>query len=468
MTTLLARPVTATTPATPVTRPRVTLIVASMAAFMVGLDAVVVSAAMPTMRAKLHASAATLGWTMTAYSLAFAALIMTGSVLGDRFGRRRVFTAGLALFTVASAACGASPTVGTLIIARAVQGAGGGLAMPLSLVLITEAFPPQRRGAVIGVWGSIVGVAVGLGPLLGGAVVQGLNWQWIFWVNVPIGVVIVAVGSRRLTESRGPARRLDVLGLALLSVAVFCVTDALLRGPQLGWTSTEVLGLFVAAVGAALAFRASQRRTGALLPRGLFANRAFTAAVLARLALFAAIFGAAFLIPQYLQMVRGYRPLAVGVGMLPWTGPIMFVAPISGRLADRFGERLPIVAGLTLQAVGLALLAPATSSGHGYAAVIAPLVLAGVGGGLVSPACASAALRSVPPQLAGLASGVSATMQQVGGVVGIAVATAVFTSSGSYASPAAFVHGLHPALLAVAGFAAVGAVVGLATRARSA
>jgi EmrB/QacA subfamily drug resistance transporter len=439
-----------------------------MAAFMVGLDAVVVSAAMPTMRAKLHASVATLGWTMTAYSLAFAALIMTGTVLGDRFGRRRVFTAGLALFTLASAACAASPTVGTLIIARAVQGAGGGLAMPLSLVLIIEAFPPQRRGAVIGVWGSIVGVAVGLGPLLGGAVVQGLNWQWIFWVNVPIGMVIVTVGTRRLAESRGPARRLDMVGLALLSLAVFCVTDALLRGPQLGWTSTEVLGLLVGAAGAAFAFRASQRRAGALLPRGLFANRAFTAAVLGRLALFAAIFGAAFLIPQYLQMVRGYQPLAVGVGMLPWTGPIMFVAPISGRLADRFGERLPIVAGLTLQTVGLVLLAQATSSGHGYAAVIAPLVLTGVGGGLASPACASAALRSVPQQLAGLASGVSATMQQIGGVVGIAVATAVFTSSGSYASPASFAHGLHPALLAVAGFAAVGAVVGLATRTRSA
>jgi EmrB/QacA subfamily drug resistance transporter len=389
---------------------------------------------------------------------------MTGSVLGDRYGRRRVFTAGLALFTLASAACAASPTVGALIAARVVQGAGGGLAVPLSLVLVTEAFPPQRRGAVVGVWGAIVGVAVGVGPLLGGVIVQSLSWQWIFWINVPIGILIVGVGARRLTESHGPARRLDVLGLALMTVAVFCATDALLRGPQQGFTSTEVLSLFVVAAGAALAFRASQYRSGALLPRGLFANRAFTAAVLARLALFATIFGAAFLIPQYLQTVRGYQPLAVGVGMLPWTAPIMLVAPIAGRLADRFGERLPIVAGLTSQAVAFAWIGQATSSGHGYAGLIAPLVLAGVGAGLASPACVSAALRSVPPQLVGLASGISATLQQVGGVVGIAGATAVFTTSGSYASSAAFVHGVHPALLAVAGFATLGAIVGLATR----
>jgi MFS family permease len=207
-----------------------------MAGFMIGLDATVVTTALPTIHADLHASVSTLGWTVSAYSLAFAALVLTGTALGDLFGRRRVFLAGLALFTLASAACAVSPSAAWLIAARAVQGAGGGIATPLSLVLISEAFPVQRRGAVVGMWGAITGIAVAFGPVIGGAIVQGLAWQWVFWVNVPIGLVLVTLGGRRLPESRGPARRLDPTGLLLATGAIFAVTDALLRGPRPGGT----------------------------------------------------------------------------------------------------------------------------------------------------------------------------------------------------------------------------------------
>ena len=266
MTTTLttSRPVAAVaaTPgqAGPPRRPQVTLIVGSLAGFMIGLDATVVTTALPTIHATLHASAEALGWTVSAYSLAFAALILTGTALGDRFGRRRVFLAGFAVFTLASAACALAPSVAALIAARAVQGAGGGIATPLSLVLITEAFPVQRRGAVVGAWGAITGVAVGFGPVIGGAIVQGIAWSWVFWVNVPIGIILVTLGRRLLAESRGPSGRLDPVGLVLATGTVFAVTDALLRGPQAGWHSAEVLSLFGIGTALATAFVLTERR----------------------------------------------------------------------------------------------------------------------------------------------------------------------------------------------------------------
>lgn len=301
-----AHPVVVTTART-TSRRRATLLVASMASFMAGLDALVVTTALPTIHADLNASPATLSWTISAYSLAFAALILTGAALGDRLGHRRMFLVGLAGFTLTSAACAVSPTAGLLVAARAVQGGCAGLAMPLSLVLISQAYPPQRRGAVVGIWGAITGLAVGIGPLVGGAIVQGLTWQWVFWVNVPIGALILTLGANRLAESRGAARRLDPLGLVLAAAAAFAVTDALLRGPQIGWNSVEVLGLLVGGVVLAAAFLAWEHRTSQpMIPLALFANTAFTASVAARFALAASLFGGAFLIPQYLQLARGY------------------------------------------------------------------------------------------------------------------------------------------------------------------
>jgi EmrB/QacA subfamily drug resistance transporter len=439
----------------------VTLIVGSLAGFMIGLDATVVTTALPTIHATLRASASALGWTVSAYSLAFAALILTGTALGDKFGRRRVFLAGFAVFTLASAACALAPSVAALIAARAVQGASGGIATPLSLVLITEAFPPNRRGAVVGAWGAITGVAVGFGPVLGGAIVEGIAWQWVFWVNVPIGIILVTLGRRLLAESRGPARKLDPAGLVLVTSAVFAVTDALLRGPQAGWQSGQVLSLFGIGVALAAAFVLAERRSARpMIPPRLLANPMLRAAVTTRFLLFATILGAAFLVPQYLQLAHGFTPLHTGLALLPFTGPMMLIAPIAGKTADRFGERLPIVAGFILAAAGFALLGLTVTATGGYLTIAGPLLLAGVGIGLAVPTTVSASLRAVTPQQAGLASGVGSTLQNIGGVVGVATATAVFAGTGSYLTPAGFVHGLRPALLALAILAALGALAG--------
>ena len=449
----------------PPRRPRVTLIVGSLAGFMIGLDATVVTTALPTIHATLHASASALGWTVSAYSLAFAALILTGTALGDRFGRRRVFLAGFAVFTLASAACALAPSVAALIAARVVQGAGGGIATPLSLVLITEAFPPQRRGAVIGAWGAITGVAIGFGPVIGGAIVEGIAWPWVFWVNVPIGIILITLGRRLLAESRGPSRRLDLAGLLFATGAVFAVTDALLRGPQAGWHSAEVLSL--AGTGAALAavFVLAERRSAhPMIPPRLFTNPMLRAAVTTGFLLFATILGSAFLVPQYLQLAHGLSPLHTGLALLPFTGPMMLIAPAAGKAADRLGERVPIVTGLILTAAGFTLLGLTATATGGYLTIAGPLLLAGVGAGLAAPTTVSASLRAVSTQQAGLASGIGSTLQNIGGVFGVATVTAVFAGSGSYLSPAGFIHGLRPALLALAILAALGALAGHAVR----
>jgi EmrB/QacA subfamily drug resistance transporter len=445
-------------------RQRVTLVAGSMAGFMIGLDATVVTTALPTISNDLHVSISTLGWTVSAYSLAYAALILVGTALGDKFGRRRVFLAGVALFTLASAACAVSPDVASLIAARAVQGAGGGIATPLSLVLISEAYPPSRRGMVVGAWGAITGIAVGLGPVVGGAIVQGLAWQWVFWLNVPVGLVLVTVGRRVLAESRGPARRLDPAGLVLATGAVFAFTDALLRGPDLGWGSAEVLGLFAGGAVLAGAFVvAEQRGQQPMLPLRLFANASLSGAVTTRFALFATVFGCAFLVPQYLQLARGFTPLRTGLGVLPFTGPTMLVPPLAGRLADRLGERVLILAGFAADAAGFAWLAAAVTPATSYLHLLGPLLLAGAGVGLAVPTTVSASLRAVPAPQVGLASGIGSTFQNVGGVFGVATATAVFASTGRHLTPAGFTAGLPPALAALAGLAAVGLLAGLAT-----
>jgi EmrB/QacA subfamily drug resistance transporter len=357
-----------------------------MAGFMIGLDATVVTTALPTIRADLHAGISTLGWTVSAYSLAYAALILTGTALGDRFGRRRVFLAGIGLFTLASAACAVSPDVASLIAARAVQGAGGGVATPLSLVLISEAYPLSRRGMVVGVWGAITGVAVGLGPVIGGAIVQGLAWQWVFWLNVPVGLALVVIGGRILAESRGPARRLDLAGLLLVTGAVFAFTDGLLRGPVAGWSSPEVLALFTGGAVLLAGFVVAEHRSREpMVPLRLFANQVLSASVITRFMLFATVFGCAFLVPQYLQLAHGFSPLRTGLGVLPFTGPTMLVAPLAGRLADRIGERALIMAGFACDAAGFAWLTAAVGPATSYPHLLGPLLLAGTGVGLAVP-----------------------------------------------------------------------------------
>jgi len=471
-------------------RPAVSLLLTSVAFFMVALDALVVITALPAIHAQLGGSVATLEWTVNAYGLAFAAGIVTASALGDRLGRRRVYVAGLILFSAASAACALAPTAATLIGARAVQGVGAAIVTPLSLTILTSSFPAAKRGAVVGIWGGIAGLAVAGGPLVGGAVVQGLSWHWIFWVNVPIGFAAAIAAARMLPESHGPARRLDLPALPLIALAALALTWGLVRAGGSGWSDGFTVALLAAALaltwglvraggsgwsdgftvallagGAALlAGFVLRERVAAdpMVPLRLFRNRTFTAANAAAFLQSGAIFSAAFLTTEYFQLGLGYGPFATGLRLLPWTATPMIVAPLAGMLADRIGARPLLVTGLALQAGGLAWFAAIASAAGGYGQFVAPLIIAGVGISMSIPTSASAALGAVPPAEVGTASGVNNTMGRFGGAFGVAIVTAVFSAHGSLASAAGVVAGYRPALVVSAVLSLAGSAAAVA------
>jgi EmrB/QacA subfamily drug resistance transporter len=446
-------------------RPATTLAVTAVAFFMVVLDALVVVTALPSIHRSLGGSLGTLQWTVNAYNMAFGAGIVTAAALGDRLGRRRVYTAGLALFTVASAACALAPDVGLLITARAVQGLGAAVITPLSLTILSSAFPAARRGAIIGIWGGISGLGVAAGPLIGGAVTQGLSWHWVFWVNVPVGIAAVIGARLRLAESHGPRTRLDVPGLALVSAGAAALIWSVVQGSQAGWTSTEVLAglpLGVVLLGAFLVWET--RAPQPMIPLGLFRVRSFSAAVTAVFLLGASIYAAAFMTSEFFQLAKGDSPLTAGLRFLPWTAAPLLIAPLAGALSDRIGARLLMVPGLLLQAAGFAWIVVLAGSGSGYTAYIAPFIIAGVGVSMAIPTTSAAALNAVDPAALGKASAILNTLRQFGAVFGIAIATAIFNSRGSLAGPAAVTSGYRPALAAAAGFSVIGALAALAVR----
>ncbi len=438
---------------------RWTFVVTSVAAFMVALDNLVVTMALPSIRAHLHASLAQLEWTVNAYTLTFAVLLLPAAALGDRLGRRRVFIAGMAVFTVASAAAALAPNAGALVAARALQGVGGAAVLPLSLTLLTSAVAPARRGAALGVWGATSGLAVALGPLLGGAVTQGASWQFIFWLNVPIGLVTIPLAVRSLSESYGPAKRMDLVGLALVSVGLFAVVFGLVRGNSHGWaTPAELVSLIGGAV-LVTAFLAWERRVAdPILPLYLFRSRAFSAVNGAALLMSVGMFGSIFLLAQFLQTVQGYDPLSAGLRTLPWTAMPVLVAPLAGPLSDRIGGKPLLVTGLVLQAAGIFWLGAELATGSSYASMLIPFVLSGIGMGLFFVPVASVVMGSVPPQLQGVASGANNGIRELGGVLGIAVLGAVFSARGGFSSGQAFVDGLRPALMIGAAGVLIGAV----------
>jgi EmrB/QacA subfamily drug resistance transporter len=404
-----------------------------------------------------------LEWTINAYGLAYAACIITAAALGDRLGRRRVFTWGLALFTASSAACALAPTAATLIFARAIQGIGAAVIMPLSLTLLTAAFPHARRGAIVGIWGGIGGLAVASGPLVGGAITQGLSWHWIFWANVPIGLVATVLSIRRLAESNGPATRLDVPAVALVSGGVLSLVWGLVRASETGWASPEIVGALVVGVLLLAGFIAWEGRAEEpMLPLRLFSHPAFASAVAAGFMMTAALFGAAFLISQYFQIALGFSPLSTGVRILPWTATPMFVAPVAGALSDRIGQRPLMVLGLLLQGVGLAWFALVATTGVGAGQLVLPLLVAGVGVSMAIATTATAILGAVAPPDIGKASGVNSTFQRFGSVFGIAAVSAIFAANGHLATPVSFTAGFRPALAAAACLSVLGAFSALA------
>jgi EmrB/QacA subfamily drug resistance transporter len=445
------------------------LALTSVASLIVALDALVVTTALSTIRTDLEASIAQLEWTVNAYNLSFAVLLLTAAALGDRFGRRRLFAAGLALFTAASAACALAPDAGFLIAARAVQGAGAALVMPLSLAIVSAAFPPERRGSALGILMGVTGLAVASGPLVGGAIAQGLAWQWIFWVNVPLGVLTLPLILTRLEESYGTDTGLDVGGVALATAGALGLVWGLVRGNSVGWGSLEVVGALVAGALLTMAFVVWELRAREpMLPMRLFRSRAFSAGNAASFLLTSSLFGAVFFMAQFLQTGLGYGPLGAGLRLLSWTVTLSLCAPIAGALVDRVGARPFIVVGLLLQGAGMGWIALIAEPGLAYGRLIAPLVIAGCGVSMALPAMQSAVVSAVDPQAIGKAAGVNSMMRQLGGVFGIAILVAVFAGAGGYASAQAFSDGFAPAIGVSAGLALVGSLVATALPGRRA
>jgi EmrB/QacA subfamily drug resistance transporter len=444
-------------------RNRWTLGIVSVALFMVVLDNLVVSVALPTIHRDLGASIQSLEWTVNAYVLAYAVLLLTGAALGDRFGRKRMFLLGLAVFTAASALAGLARSTDLLIAARAIQGTGAAIVTPLTLTLLAEAFPAERRGIAIGVWSGVSGIAVALGPLVGGAVVQSISWHWIFWINVPIGVLLAPLAARSLSESRGPNGKLDLTGLVLASSGLLGIVFGLVRAQSLGWTGATVLGSLLAGLALLLAFVAFERRTREpMLPMSFFAERSFAVTNVASLTMYFGMFGSIFFLSQYMQNVLHNTPFQAGLKLLVWTGGTMIVAPLAGVFSERFGSRLFMFAGLSLQAGALAWLNSMTSTHLAYSRMLVPFFMAGAGMALVFAPSANAVLSSVRTDQAGQASGANNAIREVGGVLGVAVLATVFTGSGGYASPQAFVDGLIPAIWVGVAVLGVGALVVLA------
>jgi EmrB/QacA subfamily drug resistance transporter len=440
-----------------------TFAITSVALFMVSLDNLVVTTALPVIRTDLGASLEDLEWTVNAYTLTFAVLLLTGAALGDRFGRRRMFSIGLAIFTLGSVAAALAPSVEALNLARATQGLGGAIVMPLTLTILSAAVPPERRGLALGAWGGIGGLAIAFGPVVGGAVVEGLAWQWIFWLNVPIGVLLVPLAMRRLQESHGPGGRLDLPGVGLASAGLFGIVWGLVRGNAEGWGSPEIVGSL--AVGAVLvgAFVAWELRASApMLPMRFFRSAAFSLSNVASFLMFLGMFGSIFLLAQFFQTVQGYSPLGSGLRILPWTLAPMFIAPVAGALSDRISPKRIIGTGLSLQAIALAWIALVSTPTVSYSTLIAPFVVAGVGMALFFAPVANVVLSAVRREEEGQASGANNAIRELGGVFGVAVLAAIFSHVGGYDSAQAFSDGMNTAVLVGAGLVGIGALAAFA------
>ncbi|MFC1399939.1 MULTISPECIES: DHA2 family efflux MFS transporter permease subunit [Streptacidiphilus] len=441
------------------------LALASTSSFMIAMDGTVVATALSTIRRDLGASLETLQWTVNAYILSFAVLLLTGAALGDRYGRRRMLAVGLGLFTTASAACALAPGIGALIAARAVQGAGAALVLPLAMTHLSAAFPPRQRGRALGLFSGLTGLATCSGPFVGGAVAQGLAWQWIFWINIPIGLVAVVLVRLRLDESTGPTVRFDTAGVALATGGALGLVWGLVRGNDAGWGSAEVLGALVAGAALSVGFVGWELRSAApMLPMRFFRNRTFAAANTSNFCLTAGLYGTLFFLAQYLQTALGHGPLAAGLRLMTWTGVLMVCGPVAGSLADRLGERPLLVAGMLLQATGGAWLALEATPSLPYDRLVAPLLISGLGISMAMPCAQKAVVTAVAPAEIGQASGAFNMLRQLGGVFGVALCAAVFTTSGSYASARTFTDGFSAAMWVTAGLALVGALAGTAVR----
>ncbi|MBO1334980.1 DHA2 family efflux MFS transporter permease subunit [Streptomyces sp. VRA16 Mangrove soil] len=439
------------------------LVITSVAGFMAALDNLVVTTALPSIRQDLGGALDDLEWTVSAYTLTFAVLLMFGAALGDRFGRRRLFLVGVTIFTGASAAAAMSTGIDALIAARAVQGVGGAIMMPLTLTLLSAAVPAAKRGMAFGIWGAANGLAVASGPLIGGTLTEHVSWHWIFWLNVPVGLALLPLARLRLKESYGTGAPLDITGTLLASGGLFGIVYGLVRAPIVGWSDPVVLvGLFAGAALLAGFVQHGIRGKNPMLPMRLFRSRAFAGINAASMLMFLGMFGSIFLLSQFLQGVLGYSPTEAGLRMLPWTGMPMLVAPIAGYLSDRISGRTIAATGLFLQALGLAWFAVVVSADVSYAAQLPALIVSGVGMALYFAPASNLVMGSVRPQEQGIASGSNNALREVGGALGIAIMSSIFSAQGGYDSAQHFVDGIRPALWVGAALVAVAGAAALA------
>lgn len=444
------------------TNQRWVLALTASASLMITLDALVVATALHAIALDLSASTADLGWTVNAYLLPFAVLLMAGAALGDRYGRRRVLIVGLVLFGIASAGCALALSSGWLIMLRAIQGAGAAAVAPTALSLLSQAFGPEERPRALGLFASITGLATLGGPLVGGAIVHSLTWQWIFWINVPFAAVLIPLILLRLEENSGHQRKMDYVGIGLVSAAAFGLVWGLISGNDSGWSSAQVMAALIGGAIALAAFVGWELRIDEpLIPMKFFTSRAFSAGNAVGFLLFASVFSGAFFFAQFLQVVLGRGPMATGLLLAPWTAALFMFAAVAGKQVTRIGSRPLVVAGLLLQALGFGWIALLAGPELSYPPLIIPFVLSGVGIATTIPSAQSAVIGAVPMTAIGMASGTFNTVRQLGGAFGIAVSTAVFTASGSAENARTFSTGFGPAIATAATLAFVGALVGL-------
>jgi EmrB/QacA subfamily drug resistance transporter len=439
------------------------ILAASIPMFMASLDNLVMTNALPVIHKDLGASVEQLQWFVNAYTLSFATFILLSVALGDRFGRRTVFTIGIAVFTLGSVAAAFSTTPAELIAARAAQGLGGAALMPLSLTLLAGSVAPRLRPLAIGIWGGVAGLGVALGPLIGGAVVQGWSWQAIFWINVPVGIIAVPLVLFALPNSFGAKVRADVLGVVLVGLGVLGIVFGIVRGNDAGWHSAQVLTGLIGGGIALLVFLWWETRTKApLIPLGLFRDRSFSVANIVGFGFSFGMFGSVFILIQFLQVVQGASPLQAAYETTPWTMAPMIVAPLAGIIAPRVGTRVLIAVGLACQSIALFWLAGTMSATTPYTTMLYPFILAGIGMGLVFSPSSTAVLATMREQDRAKASGVNSTVREIGIALGIAVLVAVFTGANGQLTPTGYVSAAIPAVLVGASVVAVTTIASLA------
>jgi len=441
--------------------------VTALASFMIALDAMIITTAFATIRAEFGSPVETLQWTVNAFNLTFAVLLLTGAALGDRFGRRRMFAAGIALFVVASAACALAGNATALIAARALQGAGAALVMPLAMAILSGTFGREERARALGIFSSITGCALIVGPAIGGFITEHLGWRWVFWINLPIGLIAIGLVLGRLRESFGPAAALDITGLTLVALAALALVWSLLRGNAVGWASAEVTGTLMSGLVFTAGFVLWElRATAPMVPMRLFASRALASGMSASVLFYAAMYGVLFLLPQFLQTMLGFDAFSAGLRLLPWTATLFITAPVAGAVVNRFGERPLVITGLLMQAIGLGWIAEIVSPAVPYSALVAPLVLAGVGVSMAMPAAQNAILSAVAVAEMGKASGVFNMGRFLGGMFGIAALVATFSANGAVDSAAHFESGFAAAMSLAATLSLAGAIAGFFLPAR--